>query len=328
MKLLIERICEVLALGTMVGEAVRLSGGYTHRMVGFETTSGHYAAKLLNREIMARPDALANYRRAEGFEALLEARGLPVLSAMTIGGRKMQQVDGQYLYLFPWFDGRTLQDGEITPDHCRAMGRALAQIHACAECDAAPDDFDPPDWQVLTAALAAHGDYADEARLMRSSLPLLTSVTEAAVHAAAFLPRRQTLCHNDMDAKNVMWQGNDFRIIDLECLGYADPHQELMDLAVSWAGWPGDGDCFRAFVSAYARAGGVLPSRPDVTYDSRWNHLDWLAYNARRCMSQDAEERAVARTQIGETIDKIRADQARRDMFLRWFREAAEETAS
>jgi hypothetical protein len=55
--------------------------------------------------------------------------------------------------------------------------------------------------------------------------------------AADRLPRRTALCHNDMDAKNVLWQGGDFRIIDLECLGPANPEQEMLDLAISWAGY-------------------------------------------------------------------------------------------
>ena len=126
---MLERICAALSLGTLTAPPIRLSGGYTHRMFRLDTTTGRYAVKLLNPEIMQRPDALDNYRTAEAFEALLEQSGLPILPALTIGGKKMQQVDGQYLYVFDYFDGRVLKDDEITPAHCRRMGQALAGIH-------------------------------------------------------------------------------------------------------------------------------------------------------------------------------------------------------
>ena len=137
------------------------------------------------------------------------------------------------------------------------------------------------------------------------------------------LPRVEAVCHNDMDPKNVLWQGADFRIIDLECLGWADPMQELLDLAIAWAGWPTDETKLVAFVRAYYAAGGERPADAALVFDSRRNHLDWLAYNAKRALSEDGQERAMGRSQISETIDKIRSDQQNRSRMLRWMAEAA-----
>ena len=123
MQALFEHICAALTLGSLTAAPTQLSGGYTHRMYALTTTQGRYAVKLLSPEIMARPDAADNYARAEAFEALLEAAGLPILPARVIGGRKMHCVDGQHLYLFDYFDGHVLKDSEITPRPLRRHGQ-------------------------------------------------------------------------------------------------------------------------------------------------------------------------------------------------------------
>lgn len=319
-----ERICGELSLGRLIGPPRMLSGGYTHRMVALTTERERYAVKLLTPEIMARPDALDNYRRAEGFERLLEEAGLPILPALTIGGRKLQCIGGQYLYVFDYFDGRPRYDGDVTAANCARIGRTLAQIHALGRREAEPASVPAPvDWEALARPLLTDEESRGEGLLLHRAAPMLSRVAAAADAAMLALPRVEAVCHNDMDAKNVLWQGNDFRIIDLECLGWADPMQELLDLATSWAGWPMDETKFVAFVRAYRAAGGETPADPALVFDSRRNHLDWLAYNARRALSDDAAERAMGRSQIVETIDKILSDQENRSRVLRWMEEAA-----
>lgn len=322
MQALFAHICAALHLGDMTAPPVQLSGGYTHRMFCLTTAQGRYAVKLLNPEIMARPDAPGNFARAEALEAQLEAAGLPILPAKAIGGHKMQQVDGQHLYVFDYFDGRTLQDGEIPPAHCALMGRTLAQIHTVLPCETADDPAaPPPDWPPLVAALLREPETRAWGADMHRALPLLIRVTRAMTLAAARLPRRMALCHNDMDAKNVLWQGDVFRIIDLECLGFANPEQELLDLAISWAGYALDEEKFRAFVAAYLAAGGRITASPADLYDSRRNHLDWLAYNARRALFEDHEERRTGREQIEGTLHKLAYDQRNRARILGWMSE-------
>ncbi len=256
-------ICQALHLGNLLSPPAPLSGGYTHRMVRLVTTGGDFAVKLLNPEIMARPTAMANFRRAEALEALLEARNLPILPALTIGGQKMQQVGGQYLYVFEYFDGHPLREADITPAHCREMGRVLAQIHSIDRREASPPaPVEPIDWHALADALLAAPEARAEGLLLAAAIPLLEKVTAAAEAAALRLPPEEALCHNDMDVKNVLWHGAEFRIIDLECLDYANPPRSC------WI-WPSPGRAAprRRTISAplwepTARRAAVCPTTP------------------------------------------------------------------
>lgn len=317
-----ERVCAELNLGELTAQPLRLSGGYTHQMFRLDTAAGRYAVKLLNPEIMQRPDAADNYRTAEAFEEILEQRGLSILPARVIGGRKMHCVGGQYLYVFDYYEGCVLQPSEITPDHCAKMGEVLARIHLVDRREA-PGDVKLPasiDWTALAEGLLAAPHARSEGELLRCAVPMLEHVTAAAEDAARRLPRIEALCHNDMDPKNVLWRGDDFRIIDLECLGNADPQQEMLDLAISWAE-PCNEAKFKAFVSAYYAAGGERPTAATLLYDSRRNYIDWLAYSVRRAISPDPEERCVGREQVRATVGKIKGDLANRDMILQWMEE-------
>lgn len=312
-----DRICAELSLGELIEPPLRLYGGYTHRMFRLETTTGRYAVKLLNPEIMRRPDAMRNYRTAEGFEVLLEAEKLPIQPARVIGEKKLQCVDGQYLYVFDYFEGRVLTEAEISPAHCAKIGAVLARIHAMDRHEAAAAEPSAPiNWADLADALLTAPDAQTQGHALRSAAPMLTWLTGAADAAKCCLSPVLALCHNDMDPKNVLWQCGDFRIIDLECLGYADPRQEMLDLAISWSG--GREEAFKAFVSAYAAHGGALPEDAASVYDSRRNYLDWLAYNAQRVLFDDPEERRIAREQIIWSLEKICQDVQQREPILRW----------
>ena len=106
---LFEKIGAQLGLGKLTAPPAALSGGYMHKMYSLKTETGKYAIKLLNPYIMKRDTAMENFRQAERLEAKLESRGLPILPALIFEGKKMQETDGQYYYLFEFFGGKALQ---------------------------------------------------------------------------------------------------------------------------------------------------------------------------------------------------------------------------
>lgn len=108
---------------------VRLNGGFMHKMYRLETEQGTYALKLLNSFVMQRETAMENYATAERLELVLEQRNIPILPALTFGVRKMQEIDGEYFYLFDYYDGKSLKGRKITEYHCTEIGKTLAEIH-------------------------------------------------------------------------------------------------------------------------------------------------------------------------------------------------------
>ena len=298
-------LCMQLNLGNLTEEPIRLTGGLMHKMVRIATTGGVYAIKHLNPHVMARPTAAANFAAAEELERKLEGTDLPLLPALTIGGRKMQEVAGDFVYVFPYFDGKALIEGDITPSHCAIVGKLLAKLHG-VERTVAPIERENLafDW--------------DGFSLSKEDKTLLYQLQTAA--NTAVLPPLSAICHNDMDPKNVLWNGMDGRIIDLECLGYGSPYLELLETALCWSGYESgaiDFDRFTAFLTAYGAAGGDLTADWAAVYAANCGRLSWLHYNLLRMDGAEGEEnRELGKTEVTKTLTCIRGYAAMEDAIV------------
>ena len=304
-----ENICAQLDLGRLLLPPVRLSGGLMHNMFSLETTRGRYAVKLLNPHVMLRPEAKANFDTAERLEEILEKYGIPILPALTFQHKKMQELDGQYFYLFPWYDGRALKSGGIKEFHCAEGGRILALIHKI-------DKREAPfvrneiriDWDFYIRGLEAENSGLFQ--LLKDNRSLLCDCQERGNAAVKRLPQVAAICHNDMDCKNILWNDRDYRIIDLECLSYSNPFLELMELALCWSGYEEravDFELLRVFVRSYLAAGGSAPVDWEAVYDSNCGRLEWLEYNIKRVLGIDcgADEKEPGISEVRKTVEQI-----------------------
>lgn len=116
-------------MGEIISEPEQLKGGFMHKMYSLFTTKGKYAIKLLDSYVMKRDTVFKNYRIAKELEAKLEETDIPILPALTFNGKKIQEIDGQYFYLFDFYEGKSLKGEEITNEHCKKTGKVLAKIH-------------------------------------------------------------------------------------------------------------------------------------------------------------------------------------------------------
>lgn len=310
-------ICRDKGLGVPVREPVRVRGGYLHRMFRVETESAVYALKMLNPHIMKRETAMPLFREAERLESILENAGLPILPSLSFHGHKMQEICGQYYYLFSWFEGTALEDSEITDLHCGRIAEVLARIHQvpvkAGLASRADSDPDAPftEWKDLARRLLE----SDPARQslgarVEESLQVLYEMQERGRQAAVRKPGIRCICHNDMDSKNVLWKGKELRIIDLECLGLSDPCLECLELSLSWSGLNEcrlDHKRFDAFWHAYLCAGGFDPEDWEAVYDVNTGRLDWLRYNLERAMGVgcSGQEIPIGLEEADRTLSQI-----------------------
>lgn len=320
---ILEKLCKEYNLGELIQSPTRLTGGFMHKMYSLFTTQGKYAVKLLNPFIMQREDAMDNYRTAEVFERGLEQTDIPILPALTFDGKKMQCMDGQYFYLYEWYDGKALKSEEIRSYHCEKIGGILAKIHgwklpqtigAGTEvgqelCEVKYEREELHiDWDDYIEKLA--GKNPELSELLRGNRALLYESQEKGNLAIKKLPTTLAICHNDMDSKNVLWNGDECRIIDLECLSYSSPVMELYELALCWSGYEVcniDFALFQSFLRAYEKARGMLPTDWETVYYSNNGRLEWLEYNIKRALGIECSEEEIEMgiEQVKETMDHV-----------------------
>lgn len=303
------KICRELSLGEIISQPKQLTGGFMHKMYSLFTTSGKFAVKLLNPYIMKRDTVFENYRTAEELEAKLEQNNIPILPALIFNGRKMQEIDGQYFYLFDFYEGRAIKSREITARHCAVIGELLAKIHAIDKKTAPYERSEIHiDWDFYIDNLAFENKELYD--LLNPHRALLYETQEKGNEAIKKIPDIIAICHNDMDSKNVLWNGNDCRIIDLECLTFASPFLELYEMALCWSGYEHcdiDFEKFNSLIRSYALSGGELPNDWEAVYYSSFGRLEWLEYNVKRALGIDcsADEKKTGISEVKDTMAHI-----------------------
>lgn len=158
-------LCEKYSLGTIQREPQTVKGGLLHKMYHVTTDRGNYAVKLLNPDIMRRPQAMKNMINSERIAQRLaqEPDALPVVAALKRKEQQLLLLDmahssspdsaGQYALVYPWIEAHSLFAPEIGVSHCGKIGRILGQIHHMAlkpeELGLPPEESgrSPYDWQ-------------------------------------------------------------------------------------------------------------------------------------------------------------------------------------
>ena len=291
-------------------DPIKLSGGFTHKIYKVKTTSGNYAIKLLNPEIMKRSDAIDNFKLADQLEEKLLAAEIPIVPSLTFNNKKMQCLSGQYYYVFMFIDGHTLKPEQIKEEHCSIIGKLLARIHKIesTNTDVQKSEINI-DWN----------NYIDLARIKDPSIAeileqhkdLLFESQATGNESYKKLPHISCITNSDMDCKNVLWNGSNPFVIDLECLNYGNPFLELYELALCWCGYEEckiDFVLLKQFISSYLNEYGKYQIDWNVLYHSNNSRLLWLEYNVKRALLLeccDDDERLMGVEQVKETMKHI-----------------------
>ena len=95
----IEKLCQSYHLGKLKGEPEMITGGLMHRMYHVSTDQGEYAVKLLNPDIMKRPEALQNMINSETVSNALKDV-VPLVAAKCFDGKCIIELDGSFYVIF------------------------------------------------------------------------------------------------------------------------------------------------------------------------------------------------------------------------------------
>lgn len=310
----IEKFCEKYNFGKVINIS-KISGGLMHKMFKVETDKGVYCIKVLNSEVMARSEAYGNFVVSELVSNLAKKNGIPVSSALDIDGNYLTKLDDMYYMAFDYVNGKTLKDDEITIEHCKKIGNVLAHIHLLdyKEIGLQPNIVKYKrlyDWEsYINNPNFSKMSYKN---LFMKNYRKYNSILKRANERFNATNINQTICHSDMDPKNVMWNNDNPIIIDWECAGVANPERELLENALCWSGFLSNNfseEKFTAIFKEYFKYRNIENSEwYDVICGNLVGRFDWIKYNLERSLgiiSNDEEEMKLAENEVVKTIDEI-----------------------
>ena len=299
-------------LGKITGDIQTVTGGLMHRMFRVETDCGVYAIKVLNPEIMKRPGVLETYAKAEALEKLLEENGLPIVSALSFEGKKMQEVSGQYFYVYKWQEGSITDWNAITKEQCYMAGEIQGKIHAIDAKWVEPKTPELCEIDFGSYLRIAKEQGSPIEKYLEENLGLLEAAVAKLNDARKKLPPVLTVIDDDMDPKNVMWHEGKPYVIDLECLDYGNPAGSAVNLALQWAGTVNrryNEENLVAFFDGYLSTYGDGFIEYDSLFGVAYSWVEWLEYNIRRALGMEgksADEISLGEQEVQNTIDRIK----------------------
>ena len=311
---LLKNFCKTNNLGNVIN-INKLTGGLMHKMFKVETNKGIYAIKILNKEVMKRDDAYNNFVISETISNLAKENNIRVSSAIKINNNFIIEYENDYYMVFDFIDGKTLKDEEITTYHCKCIGSILSKIHNLdyshlnLDTKIKKDNF-YVDWEMFIKNEKFNSMSYKELYLKNYSkyYLLLKEVVEKFNESNTTL----SICHRDMDPKNVMWTNNQPIIIDWESASLSNPYRELLENSLCWSGFLSNNfneEKFTALINEYTKNKSI--SNVDwysVIFGNLIGRFGWLDYNLKRSLgikSSDNEEMNLAEKEVIKTIDEI-----------------------
>jgi homoserine kinase type II len=134
------------------------------------------------------------------------AHGVPTPVPAPAGdGRPFARWAGQIVSLFPWLPGRTLTRAQVSPEHARQVGGALARLHLASDglADRRAGRYEPAEIERRLASIAElSGSRAELAGPVATLAPELRALS---AERGAALPAG--VIHGDLFIDNVLFDG-------------------------------------------------------------------------------------------------------------------------
>ena len=309
---LIYNLINKLNLGNIIDEPVRVMGGLLNRMYKVNTTSGIYAVKHLNPEVMKRKNAKENHILAEKIANIAKENHINCLPAKIINGTVLQEIEGNYFFIFDWFEGKSIKEDEITIEHVQKVSALLAKIHNTDfdevknECNLGKE-ITEVNWDFYISKV----ENKEVKELLLKKKEYLTELDKMSTNARKEILNNVVVSHRDLDLPNVLWDSNNIpTIIDWESSGVVNPCEELLETAWDWSGGQEyfDEEKFKCFILTYKNNGGDLRDLGKAIYSNFKNKSGWLEYNLKRvCKLEcvDDEEQKLGETEVIRVINEI-----------------------
>lgn len=310
-KNIIYKLIDKLELGKIIEEPTRVMGGLLNRMYKVKTTTGEYAIKHLNPEVMKRKEAKNNHILAEKVANIAKDNGIDCLPAKIFNNSALQEIENNYFFVYDWYNGRAIKDTEITKDHVKKVATLLAKLHNIDYKDLKNEfKLDTSNEEVNWDFYIEKVENNEIKELLINKKEYLTALDKKATIAREELKNIQVISHRDLDLPNILWDSNNNPvIIDWESSSLVNPQEELIETAWDWSGGQDHFDKAKliCFINTYKEINNITNIKKAIAANFK-NKAGWLEYNLKRvCKLEclDEEEQRLGEKEVIRVIKEI-----------------------
>lgn len=291
----VDEITQRFALGDARSLPEAVSGGGSHEVWRFETTTGIYAVKVMSN-IWDNPDWLAWLEKAFEVERAAARAGVSMPKPVLAPGcnHPVVELAGVNVRVHEWVQAHPIRHTDVTPAIARQIGSIIGELHGLGLVDFEQRYLVPierrPDsvWAGLVDEVRMH-DPAGE--LLMMTLDATNVVRDAEAVVGAYDPRSEAellMTHGDVDVKNVLIDGSGrVVLVDWDVAHAMVARHEIVRAGLDFAGWqqgPVDKATLAETLDAY-RARRSLETITTSDLATAFRHqIDWVVFNFQRAI--------------------------------------------
>lgn len=308
---LISAICNAYGLASSLSKSHACTGGLVHRVYAFETQQGRFVCKLLNPKIIS--STAQRYRVTEVIAQAFKNK-VSLVCALTHDHDVLFYYENDVVMVFPYVAAKMMMGDQITPEHVKKIGHALAQIHVV--------NLHLPDVPTIDRCVGL--TYANEGSVIAECCPdiavlldrsenLINKITEVNQLNDVVLENNLVISHRDLDPKNVLWDAQaHYYIIDWESAGLINKTKDTIVTAMYWCldkNFKVDLLRLETFIQAYLENGGTIdPQEIEAGfYGLLGDWLSWLDFNLSRIRNNplDSDEFKLGCNEAQKTLQAL-----------------------
>jgi Ser/Thr protein kinase RdoA (MazF antagonist) len=275
-------ICSHFKLGNIIEEPIKINGGLTNSLFILVTEKGKFIIKILNKNHIIDTKLI---EFSEEISCFAKGNGIKSLPAIKINGKFIQEYNENLFLVYNYFEGKVLLTREIDEKKCRDLARELAKIHS----------LDTSKIEIYDKSLKINridfNFYVEEignlnelwAIDFKNNYLNIIKIYEEVFKNYNLLSEQKTFTHKDFNRKNVLWNENDFVIIDWETARYSNPSLDFFN-----SSWFLTDDVkknkYKAFVSEYFKHFKFDDKVDIAVYAALMDELLWLEYSLKRAL--------------------------------------------
>lgn len=267
-------ITKLYNLGNIINKPTVLEGGITNKVYKLDTDKSSYIVKILSTK-----DAI-KFDNAETKATIAKNNGIEALTAIKLGDRYVQIINGLNIVVYPYYDGKILLTKELSLEHIKRLANSLARLHSIKIDNINTiHKYEKYDLDYLYSLT----DNKDCYKLFKNNILLLKEIYNKVYDSYMKLSNNYSYVHKDYNRKNILWNNMDYRIIDWETASIDNPSIDLFNSAWFLSNDIQE-DKFNIFIDEYLNIKSLTDDYHISVYAALIEEINWLVFSLKRAL--------------------------------------------
>ena len=304
---LIDFILQNYDLGQLLNSPEKLTGGLTNNSYKLNTNKEIVVVKILNSVNNHR---ITELEFSEQINELAYNEGIKTLPAIKVNDKFIQNYKNINFIVYKYYDGRVILSKEIDLERCKMLARELAKIH---KLDTSKIKL--PNTEQIYDKKIDFSFYFDKLKNIdedwaiefKNKFRTISQIYDKSYEVYKKLSIQKAFTHKDLNRLNVLWNNNDFVIIDWENATFSNPSIDFFSTAWFLTDDVKE-DKYKVFAKEYFKNFRFQDSIETAAYVGIIDEIIWLEFNLKRSLgmlSNNKDEIELGKTQIKSSMTEI-----------------------